>query len=143
MIIVNSENIDKILWTLRDVQKAVEATPIVFGRRQVGRYVIRLGSIGFLYNAVNELMERIVAASNMADKLSLKEYSVVVEPERTYITPERLPEIIPPLPRSKPVESLAEPQIELDMWGCRDITPGYLKFCVGNIEIAYYYGGEA
>ncbi len=142
MIIINSENIDKVLWILRDAQKAVEATPIVLGRRQVGKYIIRLGSIGFLYNAVSELMERIVAASNMANRLSLKEYSVVVEPERTYITPERLPEIIPPLPRSKPVEPLAEPQAELNMWGCRDITPGYLKFCIGNVEIAYYYGVE-
>lgn len=140
MIILNSENIDKILWMLRDAQKATEATPIAFARRQVGRYVVQLGSIGYLYNAINELMERIVAASNMADRLSLKEYSIVVEPARTYITPERLPEVIPPLPRNKPVGPLAEPKVELNMWGCRDVTPNYVKFCVGNIEIAYYYG---
>ncbi|AEA12150.1 hypothetical protein TUZN_0658 [Thermoproteus uzoniensis 768-20] len=142
MIIINSRNIDQILWTLRDVQSSIEATPIVFARRQVGRYLIQLGSLGHLYGAVGELMERIVTASNMADKLGLKDYSIVVEPSGTYITPEDLPEVIPPFPKAKPAEPLKMPEVELNMLGCRDITPGYIKFCVGNVEIAYYYGGQ-
>jgi hypothetical protein len=142
MIIINSKNIDQILWTLREVQYSIEATPVVFGRRQVGQYVVQLGSLGHLYGAVGELMERIVAASNMADKLGLTSYSIIVDPSGTHITPEDLPEVIPPLPRAKPAEPLKAPEVELDMWGCRDITPGYIKFCVGNVEIAYYYGGQ-
>ncbi|MEZ0248910.1 MAG: hypothetical protein ABWJ97_06525, partial [Thermoproteus sp.] len=140
MIVVNSNNIDSVLWNLRNAQMLLEATPIVFGRRQVGRYVVQLGTIGHLYGAVNELLELIVTASNMADNLGLRDYSIVVEPSRTYITPERLPEIFPPLPKAKPVEPLREPDVELNMMGCRDITPNHIKFCIGNVEIAYYLG---
>lgn len=138
MIIINSKNIDRVLWSLREAQRALDSTPIIFAKRQIGRYIVQLGSLGHLYNAVNELLEVVVAAGNMAEKLGIGEYSVVAEPSRAYITPELLPEIMPPLPKARPVEPAREPEININYFNCSDISPEYIKFCIKNIEIAYY-----
>lgn len=143
MIIISSENVDQVLWRLRELQKVIEATPTLLGRqRQVGQYLIQLGSMGHLYAAFNEIMEIVVAATDMAQKLDLKDYSIVIEPNRAYITPERLPELFPPLPKIKPSESVKEPEVEINKLGCKEVTPEFIKFCVKNIEIAYFIGSE-
>ncbi|MFB6489770.1 MAG: hypothetical protein TU35_000745 [Thermoproteus sp. AZ2] len=112
----------------------------MWARRQVGQYIVQLGTLGHLYNAVNEILEIVVAASNMADNLGIKEYSLVIEPSRAYITPEQLPEVVPPLPRSSPLEPLREPTAQINNFNCPDTTPDLVKFCIKGVEIAYYLG---
>lgn len=140
MIVINSKNIFNTLRMLREAQRALDSTPIVLARRQVGQYVVQLGTLGHLYNAVNEILEIAVAARNMADNLGLKEYSLIIEPARAYITPEQLPEIVPLLPRSLPMEPMREPTVQINNFNCPDVTPDLVKFCVKGVEIAYYLG---
>jgi hypothetical protein len=74
----------------------------------------------------------------MANDLSLTDYTVVIGPEESYITTTPLPEVIPPLPPPKEVPPLPKEDVVLNTFNCPDLTPGMVKFCVDNVEIAYF-----
>jgi hypothetical protein len=104
----------------------------------VGNYVIGLGTLGYLYAALSSVLETLVEAGKMANDLNLTDYTVVIGPEESYITTTPLPEVIPPLPPPKEVPPLPKEDVALNTFNCPDLTPGMVKFCVDNVEIAYF-----
>jgi hypothetical protein len=46
--------------------------------------------------------------------------------------------VIPPLPPPKEVPPLPKEDVVLNTFNCPDLTPGMVKFCVDNVEIAYF-----
>ncbi|MCU7787440.1 hypothetical protein ODS41_05840 [Pyrobaculum sp. 3827-6] len=138
MIVVNSKNLDKVIWHVRNLLPQIEATPILLASREVGNYVIGLGTLGYIYEALSSVLEVLVEAGKMAGDLGLKEYSLVIGPSESYITTAQLPEVMPPLPPPKPITPLPREEVRLNSFNCRDLAPGMVRFCVDNVEIAYY-----
>ena len=138
MIVVRSTNIERVIWHVRSLLPQLESTPITLARRQVGNYVIGLGTLGYLYTALSSVLETLVEAGKMANDLRLRDYTVVIGPEESYITTTPLPEVIPPLPPPKEVPPLPKEDVALNTFKCPDLTPGMVKFCVDNVEIAYF-----
>lgn len=138
MIVVSSTNIEKLIWHLRSLVPQIESTPILLARRQVGNYTIGLGTLGYIYIALSSVLETLVEADKMAEDLKLRDYTVVIGPDESYITPASLPEVIPTLPQPREIPPLPREETRLNTFGCHDLTPGMVKFCVDNVEIAYY-----
>jgi hypothetical protein len=138
MIVVRSSNLEKVIWHVRTLLPQLESTPVLLARRQVGEYVIGLGTLGYLYTALSSVLETLVEADKMANDLHLKDYTVVIGPDESYITTTPLPEVIPYLPQPKEVPPLPREEVSLNTFRCPDLTPGMVKFCVNNVEIAYY-----
>ncbi len=137
MIVVSSEDVEKVLWHMRSLLPQIESTPITLAKRQVENYVIGLGTLGYIYTALASVLEILVEARKMADDLGLREYTVVIGPEESYITTSKLPELIPPLPQPREISPIHRPEVRLNTFGCGDLTPGLVKFCVDNVEVAY------
>ena len=133
MIVVKSTNIERVIWHVRSLLPQLESTPITLARRQVGNYVIGLGTLGYLYAALSSVLETLVEAGKMANDLNLTDYTVVIGPEESYITTTPLPEAIPPQP-----PPLHKEDVALNTFNCPDLMPGMVKFCVDNVEIAYF-----
>lgn len=138
MIVVRSDHVEKLMWQLRSLIPQMDSTPILLARRQVGNYVVGLGTLGYLYVALSSVLETLVEAEKMADDLKLRDYTLVVGPEESYITQAQLPEVIPPLPQPRDIPPLPKEEAELNSFGCPSQTAGMVKFCVDNVEIAYY-----
>ncbi|MFN3804588.1 MAG: hypothetical protein ACK4SY_05995 [Pyrobaculum sp.] len=138
MIVVTSANLEKLIWQIRAVAPQLEATPLLLARRQVGSYTIGLGTLGYLYTALNSVLETIVEAGKMAKDLGISSYTLVIGPESSYITTTPLPEVIPPLPQAREAAPPPREIAQLNTFGCPDLTPGVVKFCIGDVEIAYY-----
>jgi hypothetical protein len=138
VIVIRSTNIERVMWHIRSLLPQLESTPITLARRQVGNYVIGLGTLGYLYAALSSVLETLVEAGKMANDLNLTDYTVVIGPEESYITTTPLPEVIPPLPPPKEVPPLPKEDVVLNTFNCPDLTPGMVKFCVDNVEIAYF-----
>jgi hypothetical protein len=96
----------------------------------VGNYFIGLGTLGYLYTALSSVLETLVEAGKMANDLKLRDYTVVIGPEESYITTTPLSEVIPPLPPPKEVPPLPKEDVALNTFKCPDLTPGMVKFCV-------------
>lgn len=138
MIVVRAGNVENLIWQVRSLLPQIEATPIMIAQRQVGNYVIGLGTLGYIYEALSSVLETLVEAQRMANDLGLRDYSLVIGPTESYITTTPIPEVVPPLPQPKPVPPLPREEVRLNTFNCPDLTRGLVKFCVGNIEIAYY-----
>lgn len=138
MIVVGSDKFEKLIWQLRALISQLESTPILLARRQVGQYTIGLGTLGYLYVALSSLLETLVEASKMASDLKLSDYTLVVGPDGGYITTAQLPEVVPPLPQPRETPPLPQLQVELNNFGCSDQARGIVRFCVNDVEIAYY-----
>ncbi|MEM1597597.1 MAG: hypothetical protein QXP31_00800 [Pyrobaculum sp.] len=138
MIVVRSQNIEKLIWQVRSLIPQIESTPILLARRQVGNYVIGLGTLGYLYTALSAVLETLVETTKMANDLKLKEYTLVIGPEGGYITTAPLPEVVPPLPQPREIQPIPREEARLNTFGCESHTPGMVKFCVGNVEFAYF-----
>lgn len=138
MIVIDSVNLEKVIWHVRNLLPQIEATPILLASREVGNYVIGLGTLGYIYEALSSVLEVLVEAGKMAGDLGLKEYSLVIGPSESYITNAQLPEVVPPLPPPKPLPPVLREDVQLNSFNCRDFTPGMVKFCIDNVEIAYY-----
>jgi hypothetical protein len=138
MMVVRSTSMEKVIWHVRSLLPQLESTPMTLARRQVGNYIIGLGTLGYLYTALSSVLETLVEAGKMANDLRLKDYTVVMGPEESYITTTPLPEVIPPLPPPREVPPLPKQSVELNTFGCPNLTLGMVKFCVGDVEIAYY-----
>ena len=138
MIVVSSKNLERLIWHIRSLIPQIEATPMLLARREVGNYVIGLGTLGYLYEALSSVLEVLVEAGKMAGDLGLKDYTLVIGPSDSYITTAQLPEIIPPLPQPKLLPPIPREDVQLNTFNCKDLTPGLVKFCVNNVEIAYY-----
>lgn len=140
MIVVRSDGMEQLLWKIRSLLPQLEATPVALARRQVGNYVVGLGTLGFLYLALSSVLEVLVEADKMAKDLGLTGYTVVMGPSSSYITRADIPEVVPPLPTPSRTPPLPKEEARLNDFGCPALTPGMVKFCVGNTEIAYYLG---
>ena len=138
MLVVRSTSMEKVIWHVRSLLPQLESTPMTLARRQVGNYIIGLGTLGYLYTALSSALETLVEAGKMANDIRLKDYTVVIGPEESYITTTPLPEVIPPLPPPKEVPPHPGESIELNTFGCPTLTRGMVKFCIDNVEIAYY-----
>lgn len=137
MIVIRSENIEKFMWHVRSLLPQIESTPITLAKKQVDNYVIALGTLGYIYTALASVMETLVEARRMANDFNLRDYTVVIGPEESYITTTSLPELTPPLPQPREIPPLPSVDIQLNTFGCGDLKPGLVRFCIDNVEIAY------
>ncbi|AFA38907.1 hypothetical protein Pogu_0880 [Pyrobaculum oguniense TE7] len=138
MIVVRSGSVENLIWQVRSLLPQIETTPILLAQRQVGNYLIGLGTLGYIYEALSSVLETLVEAQRMAKDLGLRDYSVVIGPTESYLTTMPIPEVMPPLPQPKPVPPLPREEVRLNTFNCSDLTRGLVKFCVDNVEIAYY-----
>ncbi len=138
MIVVSSRNLEKFVWQVRALLPHLEATPMLLAHRHVGDYLIGLGTLGYLYDALNTVLEIVVEGEKMAGDLGLRDYSLVVGPESSYITTTPLPEVVPPLPKLEEATPLSLRDVRLNSMGCPEVVPGMVRFCVGDVEFAYY-----
>lgn len=140
MMVVRSENVERLLWRIRGLLPQLEASPVTLARRQVGNYLVGLGTLGYLYLALSSVLEVLVEADKMAKDLRLGSYTVVIGPDSSYITRADMPEVVPPLPSPSQPPPLSREEVRLNSFGCPSLTQGMVKFCVGNAEIAYFLG---
>jgi len=138
MIVVRSSNVEKFAWHVRSLLPQLESTPMLLAKRQVGNYVIGLGTLGYLYTALSYVLEVLIEADRMADDLKLRDYTLVIGPEASYITTTQLPEVLPPLPQPREVPPVPREEVAINTFGCREAPRGMVSFCIGDVEIAYY-----
>jgi len=138
MIVLRSHSVENAIWKLRALLPNIESTPMILAKRQVEDYSIALGTLGYLYVAISELLETLVEIGTMAQNIGLDEYSAVIGPDRAYITSAQLPEVMPYLPSPKPVPPLPKRDVEINTFGCGDLAPDLVRFCINGVEIGYY-----
>ena len=109
---------------MRSLLPQLESTPMLLAKRQVGNYVIGLGTLGYLYTTLSYVLEVLIEADKMADDLKLRDYTLVIGPEASYITTTPLPEVLPPLPQPREVPPVPREEVAINTFGCREAPRG-------------------